>query len=1273
MRFLARFLPAAIFTFLITAVAWASITGSISGVVTDSSGGVVVGAKIVAMEINTGVRTEIVTDSAGFYNFPNLPIGTYNVEITAGGFKSYRQSGLVIDVNSALRVDVKLQVGDSAEKVTVFSDAVHVETESTQNGEVISGTKMTTVPLNGRAYTDLLSLQPGVIPAAFSKPIQKQFGGLTDRNVSGDLNPGNQSVNGQRQAANGFIVNGSNVEEGKNNGAGIIPNLDSIEEFRIITNNFDAEYGNFSGGQINVATKSGTNSIHGTAFEFLRNTALDARNFFDPANQIDNFKQNQFGGAVGGPIKRDKIFFFVDYQGTRLIRGQVLNNNVPGLTDRPDTNGGTANIADLAGVLSSAATTSLAAVAAGQPAGAGLVKSGPVGSGGWADILSARLGYAVLPNEPYFITGCTSTAQCVFPTLNLPAGAFSLAALQLLPFIPRPNGTDANGNPNFSSASQDERTRDDKGGVRIDGNTRFGMLSAYYLLDDFLRNDPYPNNTLLGGPVSAPGFNSITPGRSQLLTLGDVKPLGPTAVNEFRLSFVRIAGSYFKPQGGVGPTLSSLGFLTAAGSGNSFNGGIAPIASTLQGVPQFTLGQQGVGLSVGVPQDTQNAYNNTYQVLDNFSKVIGTHSLKFGGQFHYDQINERNFFGENGAFTFGGGETGSDFVDFLLGAPDNFIQASKQILDSRSKYAGAYFQDSWRVRSSLTLNLGLRWEFSQPWYDTQGKIETVFPQNVISGTPSALYPGAPLGLVVPGDPGVSSTLAPTQYDGFGPRLGLAYSPAASSGFLSKITGGPGKFSIRMGFGIYYSSVEDLSQFLGVGDAPFGIFWFGGAPLLEAPFVNRANGGLEGQPFPFSPPPLNVSAKNPDTSFNWAQVGQISSNFYYNPHNRMPYSEHYHLSVQRQFGASTVFSIGFVGNQGHKNVTSVEANPGNPALCVFLSNPANLDTGSPTCGPNNETPSSPFVLPPGASFPAGATPIVETTAPCLSNPNLTCKAINSTRTIFGGVPTGTGGASFGTNPYVSTIANSAYNSLQTSLKYNSKHGEFLLGYTFSKCLDNGSSLQDATNVFNPGLTRSLCAFDLTHNFVASYSVRLPFEQLFHADQGWAKKAAGGWQLSGITTYATGIPVTILPSTNFSADQSLIGTVGFGWNVDAPNRLPGKILNNTDPRSGQPYFNTAIFVPEGCADAACSTGAAIGSLGTANRRFFHGPGIANWDMALLKDTPITESKSIEFRFEAFNIFNHAQFQNPNGDLGASSFGIVTAANDPRLMQVALKFRF
>ena len=342
MRLRLRSILILFFALFLGTVAWAGITGSISGLVTDPSGAVVVGAQVIATETQTGLRTESVTDAKGFYNFPTLAIGTYDLEVHQSGFKTFHQTNITIDANSAVKVDVALQVGTTSENVEVRSDAVQVETQTTQMGEVITGTRMTSVPLNGRAYTDLLSLQPGVVPSAYGS----QSPGLNDRSPSGapgasggaGLNSGNQSVNGQREAANGFMVNGANVEEGKNNGTSIVPNLDSISEFRIITNNFDAEYGNFSGGQINVATKSGGNDIHGSAFEFFRNTDLDARNFFNPASTgpKGKFDQNQFGGTVGGPIKKDKLFFFLDYQGTRQTTGSTINVPVPSSADRTE-------------------------------------------------------------------------------------------------------------------------------------------------------------------------------------------------------------------------------------------------------------------------------------------------------------------------------------------------------------------------------------------------------------------------------------------------------------------------------------------------------------------------------------------------------------------------------------------------------------------------------------------------------------------------------------------------------------------------------------------------------------------------------------------------------------------------------------------------------------------------------------------------------------------------------------------------------------------------
>jgi hypothetical protein len=1229
MRYFTKFLAAVIFAGLLGAVAWASITGSISGVVTDPTGAVVVGAKVVATETQTGVRNEISTDSAGFFNFPTLPIGVYDVEVVATGFRSYQKKSIVVDANSAQRVDVSLQVGATSDVVTVNSEAVHVETESTQNGEVIEGKKIVAVPLNGRSYTDLLSLQPGVVPSAY----RTQAPDTNNRQPSGNLNAGNQSVNGQRESANGFMVNGANVVEGRNNGAGIIPNLDSIEEFRIITNNFDAEYGNYSGSQINVATKAGTNRFHGSAFEFLRNTAFDARNFFDAPGTIGDFKQNQFGGAVGGPIRRDKLFFFVDYQGTRQIRGNTISTVVPSNTVFPDATGN-------ANALPLFVAQSLAAP--GNNPNNNPIPA--VKGGNWPGILSSRLGYAVAQGEPYWSPTCTNnnaadaTFGCVFPNGIIPAGAISKISSNLLPslnFLSSPTGSGT-----FTS-SLPQRLRDDKGAFRIDDNTRFGAVSGYYFLDDYTLNNPTPSN---GVGANVPGFGDATLGRAQLFSLGDTKTFGPTSVNEFHLSFLRIASHIGQPVGGLGAgKLTSLGFQAPSGSGAAFNGGIAPVIPAVEGVPAITFSK--LGTVIGIPIITTGQFNNTFQVQDNFTKVLGTHTWKFGAGLHWDQINERNFFAENGAFTFDGTETGSDFVDFLIGAVGSganqgFIQASQQLLDSRSKYFGAFVQDSWRVKSSLTFNYGLRWEFGQPWYDIQNKIDTIVP-----GQQSVVFTKAPKGLLFPGDKGVPSTLAPTQYNAFSPRLGLAYSPATSSGLLSKLTGGPGKTSIRAGFGIFYSAFEDLSQFQEVGDIPFGLFWSpGGQKLFEAPFVDRVSGS-DGQKFPFTLP-VGASVQHPNSTFDFTPFEPLTGNaeVSFSNKNRSPYAEHFDLSVQRQLGANTVVSFGYVGTEGHKLVTFINSNPSIPGLCLFLSVKSNLAPGSNLCGPGNED-SGPFVLAPGVTAPGF--------------PGVTSFA--STRLIAGLNSPSDTLVAFGSNAYEKTVANSAYHSFQATLRHTSSRGEFLIGYTYGKCLDNSSGLEDPTNPFNPKISRGLCLFDVKHNFVVSYTAQLPFDKLLHASNGWTERVAGGWQLSGITTFATGLPVQITEGN----DVSLAGSIG----TDVPNFTPGKIINNSDPRSGQPYFNTSLFTFEN-----------PGQIGNSNRRFFHGPGLNNWDMALLKNISLTESKLIELRFEAFNIFNHAQFKGANpsnpaafGSIDSSSFGKITAANDPRILQVAAKFRF
>jgi hypothetical protein len=1208
------------FVLFALAVASASITGSISGVVTDKSGAVMSGASVVATDTLTGVQTTGKTDAKGFYNLPTLAVGTYDLEIKQAGFKTYRKTGIVIDANSAIRADAILNVGSISEKIEVTTDAAQVETESTQMGEVIDGAKMTSVPLNGRNFIDLLALQPGVSPYQGTDQMTSGIG-MDPATLSGDQTNGTQSVDGGRLGSNGFMVNGADAQEGVHNGAAILPNLDSISEFRIITNNFNAEYGNYSGGQVNVVTKSGTNLYHGDLFDFVRNTDFDAANY-ENAGARGVFIQNQFGGTIGGPIKKDKVFFFADYQGNKQIKGIPQSFAVPTTQDRQG------NLIDEAGALTN-----------------------PVTGAFWASTLSQELGYTVTAGEPYYYTAandpyaapgtgvdCTPTTgsatgptPCVFPNAVIPMTAWSPVAQATLQYIQAPN---ANGSINYETSAFKQKITDNKGGFRLDANTHLGTLFGYYFFDQFSLTTPYAQG------ISFPGFDSSVLGRAQMINLGLTTTINNSTINDVRLVFLR--DRYFGgvPGGGKGVSLTSLGFTAPAGTGASFNGGIATINPALEGVPSFFFNNYEFGL----PQDALREFNNTYQVLDNFTKIVGTHTLQFGADVHYDQINERNYDDVNGAFGFSGQETGLDFADFLIGAPANFTQASQQLLDSRSRYFGAYAQDSWRARPTLTINYGLRYDIMMPWYDTQKKLETVIP-----GEQSASFPTAPVGLVIPGDPHVPSTLAPTQYHNFAPRIGFAYSPDTTEGLLGKIFGGPGKSSIRAGYGIFYSSIEDATGFVEVGDAPFGLYYSSPSPTLMAtPFIDRATGNNEGQKFPFVFPSTNVSPKNPDTTFNWTQATPISGSDYLNPHDKIPSVQQFELSLQRQLGASTVLSVSYVGSVGRHLLTFEDANPGNPALCLFLSNPANLSPTSPSsCGPSGEDPGT------------GAAIQLANGVFAPGFPGVTSFA--STRLVTGlNSPTT---SNFGSNADMKTVASSSFNSLQVSLKHNTKFTNFLVAYTYEKSIDNGSTSFDATNFFNSRLSRALSIFDVPQDLTVSGGVKLPFEKL---TRGAAKILTAGWEMSGIATFAKGEPVQLSESD----DNSLSGT--FDATIDEPSIVGGPLFGNRNPRNQAgpggttvPYFNPAYFQPE-----------PIGQVGNAMRRFFSGPGIYNFDLALLKDTRLTERMKLEFRAEAFNVFNHAQFMNPSGQVdntGQGGFGFVTGARDPRIMQLALKLIF
>ncbi|HVO57006.1 MAG TPA: TonB-dependent receptor [Dongiaceae bacterium] len=1187
-------------------VVLADVTGSILGEVHDQSGAVVAGVRIVVTNTQTNLSKEAVSAADGSYRILALPAGTYNLVATASGFEEFSTTNIVVKVNDQLRIDVAMKVGSVQEKVSVAASALQVETQNTQLGDVIDSKKMLALPLNGRSYIDLLGLQAGVAPGT-AETIQQ------DRPVSGGLNAGNISVNGQRETANAFLVNGGDVSEGRNLGAGLVPNLDSVEEFRLITNSFDAEYGKFSGAVMNAITKSGTNGLHGDLFEFWRNDKLDAKNYFFAGKS--ELRRNQFGYTLGGPIWKNHLFFFSDYQGTREIQGAETVATVP--TD--DMRNGNFDPAIL---------------------------SGSVDGAYWAQVLTSRLasttGQTVSPGEPY--SGCDSTANCVFPVdpttglANIPKAAWSAPSVALLAYIPGPTTT--GDSQNYVNNAQKNSLIDNKFGERIDfNNQKTGNWSWYYHLD----NTSVGNS--LAGYANVPGFPTNTTARAQQFVMSNTKTIGATAVNEARVSFFRTALNKDNPAGSFA-SLSSLGFITGA---NTL--GIVPLEGYPEYVPQTSFAN--MGLNIGVPTLNTNQPNTTYMVSETFSKLLGKHTIKAGGEFRYLQVNERNFANPNGGFTFDGTITGDgsnpqgDFADFLLGATSAnnapYTQAAEQFLDSRTRYGGAFFQDTYKVTNALTLNLGIRWEASMPWYDTQGKIQTF-----VKGLQSTTFPLAPTGLVFPGDPGIPKTLAPTRYNNVAPRLGLAYSPGFSDGLLGKIFGGPGKSSIRASYGIYYTSVEDLNLFYEVADAPFGLYWTSPVSVLfDEPFRVRATGASLGQRFPFTAPvPGDPANKTLDFSvyepFNYFPGYDVS--------NRLPYAEHFNLTLQRQLSNTLLLTVGYVGTEGHRLITQREANPGDPVLCQQLNaqNAFDVTQGTFGCGPGNEN---------------DVFQLASATTPCDSPTTVPLPGcVYSTRHSFLNPNFCPGGAQvcFGSNnTNTLTSANSIYNAAQVTLERKASDFSFLAAYTFAKGLDDSSAFNDLVNFVDPRISRGLSSSDIRHNFVVSYIWAIPFDKAFAS---LPKRLTQGWQVQGITRFATGFPIAM---NQGSDDISLTGSSA----TDMPN-LVGKV-QTVNPRDANPECQTdthtgCYFLP-----GAFEKNTTLGTFGTANRRFFHGPGFNNTDFGLLKHTSIRENYAFDLRVEFFNIFNHAQFANPSGDINGSSFGVVTSARAPRIGQISAKF--
>jgi hypothetical protein len=1143
---------------------WADVTGSITGYVRDKSGAVLPNATVTATQTATGYTRTISADASGQYSILALPPGRYRLTASVPSFQQGVVENIALNVNDALHFDFDLQVGSVSESISVDANALQVQTVATSTGTTIDSPQILAMPLNGRSYIDLLTLQAGVSPASTN-------GGYSDRGPASGLysSSGNVSTDGQPEYANAFLVNGAEVNETKNMGAGLIPNADSVAEFRLLTNSFSAEYGKFSGSVMNTVTKSGTNRFHGTLFEFYRNQGLAATNYFDSTKA--ELKQHQYGGVFGGPIVKDKLFFFTDFQQTRRVAG--VSTGVLDVLSADERNG----------IFPDSLLTKA------------------VQGDAWAATLSARGGVPVTSevttyNQLGTAVTTTDSSGASVPGHDLSAFIDPVAA-NTLSQIPAANL----GVNQYSDSSHGGSIVDTNMAQRIDFvNHMTGDWSFYYHYDDATAVQPVYQQAYQG-VTNVPGYPATVPSRNQLFSMSNTKTFGTTAVNVVRLQFFRTAVRTAQPA--ASSTISgydTYGFNTDPTTGGLINTGTPGYPSSL---PMLLFNSFAVG------NNWLNLYqpNTTYGIGDTFSKAMGNHSLSFGGDYRYYQLNARNECGPNGYFQFTGNETGSDVADYFVGAPTAFVQCSVQLLDNRTRYGALFVADTWKVRQNLTLNLGLRWDVARPWSDQFGRLTTPVP-----GVQSTKFPDSPMGNLVPGDPGVPSTISPTKYNDFAPRIGIAYAP--SGGIW-----GENKTSIRAAYGVYYLGAADNGNFGIIGDAPWGLYWASPQPTeFASPYITRATGVSQGQHFPFTFP----SGAGPFPNFKFGSLMPLYVPGYYNK-NKTQMAEHYNVSIQRQLDKSTVLTVSYVGTQGHHIQRGVDILYGDAALCQSLAG----------CGPGSE----------GGVYTQGGQNFYGTFTGLINN-----------QTISQGYTNSAGGpvVAFASATWLQNSGNSNYNSLQVSAERRARDLTFLLSYTYAHSLDSVSAKYDPRD---PQRAYGPSTFDLRHNLVLSYNWDLPFAHYFGA-----RRITTGWHITGISRFYTGTPISVKSGGDYA-----LTNIG----LDYPTQIGS--IQKLDPHNpSHTFFNTSAFAGGlSCNYEVC------GVTGSAKQYAFAGPGWVSTDLGVEKDTKITESMALNFRFEMFNVFNHTNFL-PSGVIGnanSSQFGQATAAAPGRIGQISAKFIF
>jgi hypothetical protein len=1156
-------------------------TARITGTITDSTGAVIPEVHVTVTNTATQIARDATTDHDGFYQVLALPIGNYKVTATRDGFRTVVSTEYKLLINQALRVDFKMQVGTASEKVDVGAEAAPVETVTATLGQSVTGRTLTNMPLNGRDTLDLALLQPGVTES------NDDNGGA-----------GNYSIAGGRTDSITYLLDGGLNNDLLDNSNLIDPNPDAIAEFRLLTSNYTAEYGRNGGGIISEVIKSGSNQIHGSAFDFFRNRVLDANDFFNIPQGIPrlDLKRNQYGGTLGGPIRKDKAFFFVAYQGQKQIQA-VPDIDIPVYTPH-----------ELAGDFSQAVPYDGVTCAT---------------AGGCPDPLVASF----LAQNTFFALGNPRNAM-INPAKIDPVAQNYINSNLLT--TSSSSQTFCNSNQictGLYSTSLEQTNNADEVTSKFDFNlTPKDKISATIGWNRTLFVNPFPYATV-------PGFPSQTTANYYFTNLAYTRIFSPTLLNEFH--FLTHRSNYLQDAVTKNlPTGPSLG---------------------VQITPDLATGPTNIFFDTGYQfgpseQGPTRFVENTFSWTDAISWTKGKNNWKFGAGFSPYQENMSYNYYSNGEFDFyslsGSTASGNPYADFLLGGASAYFQGPLAASNIRSKSTYLFAQDELHATKKLVLTFGLRYEYNQPKYDTEGRSFSVIP-----GLQSQRFVNAPPGLVFPGDPGAPTGVNFPDKKNFAPRFGFAWDPTGS-----------GKTSLRGGVGLFYDILkgEDNLQFN--GEVPFyaepGLFFnsIGNGPpgYLSQPY--QSAGAIN--PFPSTRPASNVSFGQ------FLPINSSGAVFVVDPHLRTPYVYQYNLSLQRNLFADTVLETNYVGSSGRGLTSLRDINP-----TVLGTTNRTLDSICSGC--------------------YGQLPEFQN----VSNANYNALEASLTRQPKSsrlGVAYYTFAYTWGHNMDNASgfeQRNDAVPAYSPNLFYGSGDSDVRERISFSGGWD--LPFDRAWAAGPKRLTKGWSVYP-----IVTWRTGFPFD--IPAGLGDTSDPTN-FGTSGAGDPALSRAAVVAPIRTFDPRKltTIIPTI-YG---SAPNSNP-----NLPPvcqvTTGQPVTGHFIFDPNSFSNIPLQNNAyyqgdnpCFPELDPVNnpadrtygfgRNVLRGPHLTNFDVALAKTTAFTEHVSLELRLEFFNALNHPEFAQPTTldgatNINGSTFGQITTTGSfrgptPRIGQLAARLTF